>query len=165
MFGIGWDVLQPKGNIIAPIVFIPAKKKHLLISCRCDLQYKVYIENIFINEDNCISSKQMTADLSHSVPLDPFSHPSRKFNRYQTNSPACIPSGVGRPRSSWNNTESHPQATCVLVRYYSESRHWELRLYLITEPREAVTVISLRPINRGYLRVMSLAVNPPKIRN
>ena len=26
MFGIGWDVLQPKGNIIAPIVFIPAKK-------------------------------------------------------------------------------------------------------------------------------------------
>ena len=27
MFGIGWDVLQPKGNIIAPIVFIPAKKK------------------------------------------------------------------------------------------------------------------------------------------
>ena len=29
MFGIGWDLLQPKGNIIAPIVFIPAKKKHL----------------------------------------------------------------------------------------------------------------------------------------
>ena len=27
MFGIGWDVLQPKDNIIAPIVFIPAKKK------------------------------------------------------------------------------------------------------------------------------------------
>ena len=27
MFGIGWDLLQPKGNIIAPIVFIPAKKK------------------------------------------------------------------------------------------------------------------------------------------
>ena len=27
MFGIGWDALQPKGNIIAPIVFIPAKKK------------------------------------------------------------------------------------------------------------------------------------------
>ena len=27
MFGIGWDVLQPKGNIIAPIVFIPAQKK------------------------------------------------------------------------------------------------------------------------------------------
>ena len=27
MFGIGWDVLQPKGNIIAPIIFIPAKKK------------------------------------------------------------------------------------------------------------------------------------------
>ena len=27
MFGIGWDVLQPKANIIAPIVFIPAKKK------------------------------------------------------------------------------------------------------------------------------------------
>ena len=26
MFGIGWDVLQPKGNIIAPKVFIPAKK-------------------------------------------------------------------------------------------------------------------------------------------
>ena len=26
MFGIGWDVFQPKGNIIAPIVFIPAKK-------------------------------------------------------------------------------------------------------------------------------------------
>ena len=26
MFGIGWDLLQPKGNIIAPIVFIPAKK-------------------------------------------------------------------------------------------------------------------------------------------
>ena len=26
MFEIGWDVLQPKGNIIAPIVFIPAKK-------------------------------------------------------------------------------------------------------------------------------------------
>ena len=26
MFGIGWDVLQPKGNIIAPIVFIPAQK-------------------------------------------------------------------------------------------------------------------------------------------
>ena len=25
--GIGWDVLQPKGNIIAPTVFIPAKKK------------------------------------------------------------------------------------------------------------------------------------------
>ena len=27
MFGIGWDLLQPKGNIIAPIVFIPAKTK------------------------------------------------------------------------------------------------------------------------------------------
>ena len=27
MFGIGWDVLQPKGDIIAPIVFIPVKKK------------------------------------------------------------------------------------------------------------------------------------------
>ena len=27
MFGIGWDVLQPKGNIIAPIIFTPAKKK------------------------------------------------------------------------------------------------------------------------------------------
>ena len=27
MFGIGWDVLHPKGNIIAPIIFIPAKKK------------------------------------------------------------------------------------------------------------------------------------------
>ena len=27
MFGIGWDLLQPKGNIIALIVFIPAKKK------------------------------------------------------------------------------------------------------------------------------------------
>ena len=27
MFGIGWDLLQPKGNIIAPIVFIPVKKK------------------------------------------------------------------------------------------------------------------------------------------
>ena len=27
MFRIGWDVLlQPKGNIIAPMVFIPAKK-------------------------------------------------------------------------------------------------------------------------------------------
>ena len=26
MFGIGWDLLQSKGNIIAPIVFIPAKK-------------------------------------------------------------------------------------------------------------------------------------------
>ena len=26
MFGIGWDLLQPKGNIIAPIVFIPAQK-------------------------------------------------------------------------------------------------------------------------------------------
>ena len=25
MFGIGWDLLQPKGNIIAPIVCIPAK--------------------------------------------------------------------------------------------------------------------------------------------
>ena len=25
MFGIGWDVLQPKSNIIAPILFIPAK--------------------------------------------------------------------------------------------------------------------------------------------
>ena len=32
MFGIGWDILQPKGNIIAPIVFIPAKKK-LLRTC------------------------------------------------------------------------------------------------------------------------------------
>ena len=28
MFGIGWDVLQPKGNIISLIVFIPAKKTH-----------------------------------------------------------------------------------------------------------------------------------------
>ena len=27
MFGIGWDVLQPKGNIIGPIIFISAKKK------------------------------------------------------------------------------------------------------------------------------------------
>ena len=27
MFGIGWHVLRPKGNIIAPIVFITAKKK------------------------------------------------------------------------------------------------------------------------------------------
>ena len=26
MFGIGGDLLQPKGNIIAPIVFIPAEK-------------------------------------------------------------------------------------------------------------------------------------------
>ena len=26
IFGFGWDILQPKGNIIAPIVFIPAKK-------------------------------------------------------------------------------------------------------------------------------------------
>ena len=26
MFGIGWDLLQPKRNIIAPIVFIPAEK-------------------------------------------------------------------------------------------------------------------------------------------
>ena len=26
MFGISWDILQPKGNITAPIVFIPAKK-------------------------------------------------------------------------------------------------------------------------------------------
>ena len=26
MFGIGWDILQPKGNITPPIVFIPAKK-------------------------------------------------------------------------------------------------------------------------------------------
>ena len=27
MFGIGWDLLQPKDNIIAPIDFIPAQKK------------------------------------------------------------------------------------------------------------------------------------------
>ena len=27
MFVIGWDLLQPKGNSIAPIVFIPDKKK------------------------------------------------------------------------------------------------------------------------------------------
>ena len=26
MFGIGWDVLHAKGNIIIPIVFIPSKK-------------------------------------------------------------------------------------------------------------------------------------------
>ena len=26
MLGIGWDLLQPKGNIIAPIVFMTAKK-------------------------------------------------------------------------------------------------------------------------------------------
>ena len=26
MFGIGWDILQPNGNTIAPIVFIPAQK-------------------------------------------------------------------------------------------------------------------------------------------
>ena len=30
MFGIGWDLLQPKGNIIAPIVFIPAKKTPIM---------------------------------------------------------------------------------------------------------------------------------------
>ena len=30
MFGIGWDVLQPKGNIMAPIVFIPAKKTPIM---------------------------------------------------------------------------------------------------------------------------------------
>ena len=26
MFRIGWDVLQPKGNNVVPIVFLPAKK-------------------------------------------------------------------------------------------------------------------------------------------
>ena len=36
MFGIGWNILQSKGNIIAPIVFIPAKKFHLKLSiCPC----------------------------------------------------------------------------------------------------------------------------------
>ena len=59
--------------------------------------------------------KTIAYHLRHSVPLDPFSHPSRKLNRYQTNSPACIPSGVGRPWNSWNNTydERHPRAVML----------------------------------------------------
>ena len=45
MFGIGWDALQPKGNIIAPIVFLQAKKTQLKIRDLNDgTEYPVNVE-------------------------------------------------------------------------------------------------------------------------
>ena len=64
MFGIGWNLLQPRGNIIAPIVFLTAKKRSELydgaeyaaqvegdpcFSIICVIYY-IYIAQL----DNCI---------------------------------------------------------------------------------------------------------------
>ena len=78
------------------------KKKHFV--GRCDLQYKVYIENMFINENNCISSTSFCPPR----PLLPSLPKAQQISNELAGLHAlrCWP--VGRPWSSWNNIIHEP---------------------------------------------------------
>ena len=78
------------------------KKKHFV--GRCDLQYKVYIENMFINENNCISSTSFCPPR----PLLPSLPKAQQISNELAGLHAlrCWP--VGGPWSSWNNIIHEP---------------------------------------------------------
>ena len=61
MFGIGWDVLQPKGNIIAPIVFIPAKKTPIMRG-----SFAMQATRMSMLKAIC-AKRQLTAQTAHNL--------------------------------------------------------------------------------------------------